>query len=379
MPTSLKHEGKKERGVTYTQLPVPLKMSVYDKAREWIIDFFSKIDEVAAVYEYGTVRSPGLSDLDLMVVLKDKIKNKNLYNKLLFKDAPESFSVLANNDSVKFIEKKYFRNINRLGEFRKKLLYGEDIKFNGVSEQDKKLFRIALVMDFLTERILTLLEYREGKTMPVADTIGTLKSYLCSAKMAQELTRKNIKEVDEFENRINRAREGWFLKNYPEQIKLLLRIIDKAVSSGAKIAQSFASFLTENGYYSRVIGESGSFFFFNAKKAFSFYGSGEKISAREKSYFIKQGCVFLPVPAIWLSHLYFYGMHKGVISSGIRDNFILKRDIFAAGIGKEMSEVLSFRINMCNQMAQSLQKLGIPTHKLYRFAHIQSIKKDIKH
>lgn len=376
MAKSLKCAGKKRSDFTYTQFPLSLKNSIYSKAREWIIDFFSKIDEVVAVYEYGTVRSPGLSDLDLMVVLKDKIKDKNLYSRLVFKDIPERLSILANNDSVKFIERKYFKNINRLGEFRKKLLYGEEIKCNDIFSDQAKLFRIALIMDFLPERVLTLLEYRENKIIPVTDTMGILKSYLYSAKIAEEITQKNIKEVDEFEKEINCARKNWFLKSYSEQTELLLCLVDKAIYSGLKIVESMASFLTENGYYLPRDSEKDAFFFFNRKKGFFFYGSGTNKNARKKNYFMTdKESVFLSVPIIWLSHFCFYGQHKGIISSRIRDNLILKQNIETVGIETGMSEILSLRISMCNEMAESFQKLGVPTHKLYRFAHIQSIKK----
>lgn len=372
MPPALKNRRKKDTGIVYTKLPALMGVSKYDAARRWVIDFFSKIKEVAAVYEYGTVKTPGISDLDLMVVLKDGIKNRRLYDKLKFKDVPKDLSFLVNNGAVKFIEKKHFKDINKLGEFRKKLLCGEDIKCNPVSARDKKFFRIALVMDFLPERVLTLLRYREGKKIPVVDLMGIFKSFLYSAKMAQELTQTNTREVDEFEKSVNCAREGWFTKKSREKTGLLLRLIDEAERVGAKISQDMALFLLKNRYYSPVKNARYALFLFDGEKAFSFYGLGKKYAF--KKTFFNGTSVILPVPAVWLSHIYFYGQHKGIISSRIRHNFILRKSVENAGVGRKMSEILSFRINVCNEMAQSFRKLGIPTSKLYRFAQIQSVK-----
>ena len=60
----------------------------YNRAREFIVDYYSRVVDVLLVCEYGTVHCPGLSDLDIMVVLKDDPISEDLNNELTIKGIP---------------------------------------------------------------------------------------------------------------------------------------------------------------------------------------------------------------------------------------------------------------------------------------------------
>ena len=47
----------------------------YDDVRSAIIEFYDRNEDVISIYEYGSVSNPGVSDLDLIFVLKDKISS----------------------------------------------------------------------------------------------------------------------------------------------------------------------------------------------------------------------------------------------------------------------------------------------------------------
>ena len=47
----------------------------YDDVRSAIIEFYDHNEDVISIYEYGSVSNPGVSDLDLIFVLKDEISS----------------------------------------------------------------------------------------------------------------------------------------------------------------------------------------------------------------------------------------------------------------------------------------------------------------
>jgi ADP-heptose:LPS heptosyltransferase len=58
-------------GKTIAECPSPIDGAMYEATRDWIISQAKSSDEVRAIYQYGEVGCPGLSDLDMLVVLKD--------------------------------------------------------------------------------------------------------------------------------------------------------------------------------------------------------------------------------------------------------------------------------------------------------------------
>lgn len=48
--------------------------NIYIQFSEKIVNSFSKIPEVSAIFQFGSLSSPGISDIDLIVVLDDNFR-----------------------------------------------------------------------------------------------------------------------------------------------------------------------------------------------------------------------------------------------------------------------------------------------------------------
>lgn len=361
---------------TCAQIPTALDVACYDKARKWITDFFSGNNDVVAVYEYGTVESPGLSDLDLMVVLKDEPDSEDLFNELRLRNVPEDLIPLITNDCAKFICRKHFKEINLLGRFRKILIYGEDIQCNELSVDQKNLLKIASVMDFLPERLLVIFKYSESKMVPVLDAIGTLNSYLYTAKETEEILGRQLKDIFAFGKELRELRQTWFNKEPEEQMKDLFGLMESGLLSGRKVIEELASYLESKKHYVPTIHAESAKFYLNEQLGFCFYSRDyqNNVSKRNRLFSVIESTSFLSVPAIWLSHFCFYGQKQGIISSKIRNNFVGCEHFRRTNVGEDMSNVLSLKINLCNEMASFLVRHGIPMDRLHRFAHIRCVR-----
>ena len=56
--------------------PKSLNLEDYKISREILIEFFSQSDDLRGIFEYGSTNNLGISDLDIILVLKNKISKK---------------------------------------------------------------------------------------------------------------------------------------------------------------------------------------------------------------------------------------------------------------------------------------------------------------
>jgi hypothetical protein len=359
----------------YAQVPSPVDASCYDDARGWVANFVSKIEDVIAVYEYGTVNNPGLSDLDLMIVVRDNPCADNLSKQLDMHDIPERFSSIVSSDSVKIGNHSHFKDICLLGEFRGKLIFGDDVALNEICARDSNLIKIASVMDFLPERVLTLAEYRFNKTIPIVEAIGMLRSYLYSAKIAEEVIGKQLEEIGDFEDDLTETRRTWFQKDWSTQAKRMIELINKGITSGIKTVDELAISLAVKGFYWSPETLDESLFFINDHKGFSFHEVDSPPDRENRVAFDPDGRLLFSVPSIWLQHLKFYAQCIGIVSSNIRNNLFTAQDKSRESnpIDQDLADLMSRKIDLCNRVASFFQTNGISMNRMHRFAHIRKL------
>ena len=58
---------------TFTNEPTEYTLGDYSAARELLVNYYSAFRDVLAIYEYGSLSAPGLSDLDIILVLPDEV------------------------------------------------------------------------------------------------------------------------------------------------------------------------------------------------------------------------------------------------------------------------------------------------------------------
>lgn len=353
-------------------MPTLNSPSDYQEARKWLISFLSKDKDVVSIYEYGTVKDPGISDLDIMVVLKDRPDRKDFSGLLTVDNVPERFSFLLNND-YKFISKEHFREIDVFGKFRTKLLHGELIKRNQIPQRYARLYEIASVMDFMPERILSILEVKMSKKILVIYVLGLLNSYLYTVKSVETIIGKKTSEMLDFEIELKDLRNTWFQHDPDLRLNKISSLMERSVVLGFKVIAELTFYLISKKYYQPMQCVEGSRFFINQNKGYCFFFNGNDISAEKCFCPNEQKGIFILVPSIWLSHYYIYSKCNGRISKTISNNLILKGGPDEESVGPVMAKVLSKRINLCNEMAEYFENYEIPLNRLHRFAHIKRI------
>ncbi len=257
-----------------------LDYEFYEKCIHKIQKLFSNIDEIIAIYRFGSIKAPGNSDIDLIFVVKNNIQ---VYDKIVYClktrfTSNEKFIVFQHKPFV--ITEDIAKNLNYIlpcEEITK--IYGKDIIFNIISNPYVKLAMLIELLIFtkpIPFPVLVNIQEDFAKSLQQINTMNyIMKQYLeiidyfdigseISFKYLRELLKKNdyIRKnmytlpLNSIKTHIDNS--CLIMRNYLLRIKL-----------------EIAHFIENNGFNQKIIKEYkrkpvlrfGSYFFiFNEEK-----------------------------------------------------------------------------------------------------------------
>mgnify|MGYP001155231725 CR=1 FL=1 len=174
----------------------PLEYSVknYELAIQAHVEELSKVQEVKSVYQIGGLSTPGISDIDLVVVFEDgfeyqtnpRLVNSGIAN-YLFTHGLYGTSHLYFSESLKFT---FFHNF--------KLLYGEDLNLNNViSNSNQKLLKEQIALEFLFKMYVNLIVQKSYNTIKLRSIFLHIKALHYDFEFLNIQPKKVLKFVEE--------------------------------------------------------------------------------------------------------------------------------------------------------------------------------------
>ncbi len=204
--------------------PKRLKKTDYENLCNLVVADLKSNPDIIAVYLAGSNWIPGISDLDIIVVYKNKRENKyNIKSPWAFsKEAEYIFMhVYENYTETSFRDLQYL-----LPKFNKiKLLYGFPVSFRVPEEElngvEYKWLQASFIFDFLINKLLwTLFRHHLENKINVRDTIVVISSLIYTISMAEKITNSKI-ETD-FSQKISSLRNDWFANSRKKILNLYL-------------------------------------------------------------------------------------------------------------------------------------------------------------
>ena len=132
-----------------------MKLGDYETARGLIVETYSDVVGLVAIYEFGKINNPGISDLDLIFVFEDNIENLDIGTDFYKKVLPEFVLKILCGSTLMVISETNFKNILIWDDLVLNCIYGKEIFFNNFDDE-KDLRKIVQIMDWLPERILSI-------------------------------------------------------------------------------------------------------------------------------------------------------------------------------------------------------------------------------
>lgn len=230
--------------INFCHEPKLYNISDYNEAIDTFVNEIKNTNEVISVFQVGRINVPGISDIDLILILKDKINPANR-NKFLIFNFPGKFIYLFLHEplifNINLIKDIYYwspyPNLNKI--------YGENIKIDKLSSEERKMADIILLIEcFISEyprRILTMLL---KKNIKIRQTLCYLNSIKYITEMIESITQQNM-GYDEYFIEYEKFRANWFnAKN--NKYNSLVSYIIKSIEICFKSVESLSDFISKN-------------------------------------------------------------------------------------------------------------------------------------
>ena len=186
----------------------------YLKAREKYKKWCSDL-EIATPIEFGSVKSPGLSDLDLGLVFKHVSENDSARVNEALKNFPSEVSSLMNGGTLMMFPEKDFRDILLIDDITVSCL-DRDVSPNSISDETKALVSIVQVVEWLPERIVKIYTEHQKADPNIVRLVGFLYS-LCYSLIKTQSENRNQEQVSHFVDAVYLLRSDWLSLDQKQQ------------------------------------------------------------------------------------------------------------------------------------------------------------------
>lgn len=353
-----RHELKKyNMNYSFNNYPKQVDTSHYDDIRSDLIFHYQQYNEILAIYEYGSVKAPGVSDLDLIFVLNDEVE----------KD-PGTFELNCVNGSahdlvadgtVMKMPLDVFKNIRYLDELNFSLLSGQEIECIAPTDSDKKFIELASIVDWIPERILKLTRMLKSKNLNIINALCVLNSFGYSLKHMTALlgdTSSSKSVLDETAE----LRAKWHEVGASEAEARLVNCLHDAVDIGYKRLLEYESYLRENNDY--LLGNIG----FDTDIDLELYNGHfirftnnvDSISKKNAMKLSVDGKFYVVISMFYYPHFAILAKQPGMLAKSMRNKISPYNDIDTSMVDDLYGENLARKMDIVETNAVFLKKYG---------------------
>lgn len=300
-----------------------MKLEDYIIAKENFVSDITQLPDVTGVYEYGTTRIPGLSDIDLIISIKDNPKDININKSLETLNLYHKYTEFLKGGTIIIVPHTFLPKLQIIDDFRLKNLYGEEITSLPIDIKNRDILSI---MDWLPERVYSIQKIINGDPSERRYSYyGLIRSFL-----------QTINNINKFGVYITGTEE---LKNHIKEFSYDYKALTMSYLVGIEAIKIWDSYLEDIGEYLLASKLKG-YFYINKGPKFAFN------TKEDKDYLI--------IPSKWGSHWYTYSCSNGPISEKIKSSLIIEP--FSFIISNNLKDALNSKINLINEMCVFLNK-----------------------
>ena len=353
--------------VRFTDYPSIEYREDYEPARKHLYQQASGISGVLGLYEYGSVGTPGISDIDLIAVISKRIDKQEMLEFLSGTGAPAYVLRVLDQGTVKPMNENLFERLQVLGEISTNPIYAPDPITPTTPDRSSLIFiDAANVIDWLPERILMLRSLLSRPTLSCRRVLGGLGSFKHSATTVSRVLGYVPEPTIAFSNAYDALRTDWFNQIESVNFETTLSLIEQGIATGTQLITLVTERLLEMNILTPNDSAAGSIFWLNSSKAFVF---GKQINNQTPLENNPQRQI-QNIPPSWFSAFATYASTPGEISSLISSNLEPRTGYSHHTTHNEFDRILIERIEWINESFKFLNPLGL-VKLMYRFSHLQ--------
>ncbi|MDD5772189.1 MAG: hypothetical protein PHX78_01820 [bacterium] len=195
--------------IDFCNEPVLYDIGDYYKAIEHYLDKIIKTNEVKSVIQVGDISIPGISDIDLILILEKEIKTINTDIFSIFQLSKKDIHLFLHEPMIFNID--LIKNIYYWSPYPKfKYIYGEDLKIDRPAEDEAEIIAtIILIEYFIMGYPRKALEMILNRRIRVREALCYINGIKYSIEILESLTGKSL-NYGKFLKDYNDFRFNWF-------------------------------------------------------------------------------------------------------------------------------------------------------------------------
>lgn len=335
----------------------------YETAKHLLVEHAARREDIAACWQYGEVSQPGLSDLDVIVVVKDAPR-PGVAEHLRKEALPELVQAAMAHANVIVVPESRAEG----------LFYWDDLRVSDMATGrniappalDLGKLRLAMLVDWTFERTYRLLRMRQAEAglQNRRLSLGMLKSYgYCVENFKALAPERDWSRSDGLKAELLDLRGAWLSLDEAEQRRRIEPLFDRACAAAREILGELHAFIDGCGAYPRWEGPAGDFdFLFPDGMVLRFVDSlpSELPSA--------DGRPVIPVPKRLLHHFLVYLRPEAPLSRKLRASFRPPAESLLGqrGFSGDYAGFLARRMEHCNGWFDFLKGAGF-SYGLFKY------------
>jgi len=325
----------------------------YESAKRLLVEHAARRNDIAACWQYGEVSQPGVSDLDVIVVVKDTAGPEAAAH--LRKDAlPELVRTAMAHANVIVVPESHAQGV----------FYWDDLCVSDMATGrnvapptlDPRARQLAMLVDWTFERTYRILRMRQTGFRNPQLALGMLKSYGYCVENFKALAPDwdgagySLLRADLFDLRCT-----WLSLDAPEQQRRIESLIDRTCAYAQGAVGDLHAFIDSCGAYPRWERPDGDFdFVFPDGMVLRFV---DRLPAELPQV---DGRPVIPLPKRLLYHFAVYLRPEAPLSHRLRSSFRPPPDglLGDQGFSGAYAEFLTQRMVHCNYWFDFLKRAG---------------------
>ena len=208
----------------FSNFPNKTSIEEYYLIDEKVLDFLNKFNFIISVYKLGNLNHPGISDIDLLIIVDEKKTEDNFIN--FVKKETKKISHLTD---ISIMQESVFKKINCYA-FASNLKYLSGKEYQIQNNGNNITKDITIIICASIKRTQFIRKTLLSGNVDVRKTLLNLNSIIYTINLLHKLSNKNHNELLEFSSLVNFHRDDWFNKSKNRQEDVTLELVKKSLT-----------------------------------------------------------------------------------------------------------------------------------------------------
>jgi len=225
----------------FIDFPRQIPLETYQQASNAFVAYFRDHSSVKAIYEMGSIGDPGISDLDLILVLGENGRLNS--NDFQFLSSLDNYVFAHNPFVVPETIFPYIQNLFFASNMRK--LSGNTYAFHITSSnREQKQLGWIICAEAAVGRLLDLMyQLTFGQNISLRNMLLKLNSIKHNISLAEDIYGRNDNKLfDEFCSSITNLRKDWFYLGTADQLEKTSQLLSTGMELLSQIISRLAGF-----------------------------------------------------------------------------------------------------------------------------------------